>query len=155
MLWGEARSACPNIWRNMAIVFQVKKRNYCNRIFPFLLFNFWRNFAAGLPVKLQPGCVLPPIITSPSSHTKLQSFASHKQKKILDVKFSRYHCRHNASDLASIEKLAAELHVKSFFTFCQSPIVLLQLQHFHQVGVLRSFLKHRLCQLLIGYFSYP
>jgi hypothetical protein len=31
----------------------------------------------------------------------------------------------------------------------------LQLQHFHQVGVLRSFLKHRLCQLLIRYFSYP
>jgi hypothetical protein len=71
------------------------------------------------------------------------------------MKFSRYHCRHHASDLASIEKLAAELHVKSYFTFFQSPIVLLQLQHFHQVGVLRSFLKHCLCQLLIGYFSYP
>jgi hypothetical protein len=45
VFWGEARGACPNIWRNLAIVFQVKKGILQWNI-PFLLFNFWRNFAA-------------------------------------------------------------------------------------------------------------
>ncbi len=41
-----------NIWRNLAIFFQVKKREYCNGIFLFKLFNFWRNFAAEKRLKL-------------------------------------------------------------------------------------------------------